>query len=609
MPLRIEDYAIIGDCETAALVGRDGSIDWLCWPRFDSGACFAALLGNPEHGRWRIAPAEPKARITRRYRTDTLILETRFETDTGVATLTDFMPLRGEHSRLVRLVTGERGRVAFCAELVIRFGYGEIIPWVTKAKDRTLRAVAGPDLLVLHTSARLRGENLKTVGEFSVGEGESVSFVLTYGPSHLPDPSPVDPRKLLRDTVGFWSDWSANSAVDGPWAEVLKRSLITLKALTYAPTGGLVAAATTSLPERLGGKRNWDYRYCWLRDATLTLLAFMNTGFFDEARAWREWLLRAVAGSPDQMQIMYGLAGERRLVEIELPWLPGYENAAPVRVGNDAHRQLQLDVYGELLDTLHQARKGGLAPDTSGWALQLAILDHLEQTWSQPDHGIWEVRSEPKHFTYSKVMAWVAFDRAIKSAEDFQLQGPTDRWRALRLEIHADVCRRGFDEELGSFVRSYGAKEADASLLLLPAVGFLPGDDPRIGGTVAMIERTLLRDGLVRRYDTAHSVDGLPPGEGAFLACSFWLVDAYMLTGRHAEARSLFERLLALRNDLGLLSEEFDPDAGRLVGNFPQAFSHLALVNSACNLDRMNKPADQRAADAGPKTPATGSPR
>jgi len=596
MPMRIEDYGIIGDCETAALVGRDGSIDWLCWPRFDSGACFSALLGSPEHGRW-IIRSTSSARITRRYRPDTLVLETRFETESGVAVLLDFMPHRRPHPHVIRVVTGEQGSVSFSTELAIRFGYGEIVPWVTKNEDGDLRAVAGPDKLLLRSSVALRGENFKTVGEFAVSAGESAAFVLTYESSHLPDPPAVDPSKLLRETEEFWRRWSSTCNITGMWAEAVKRSLITLKALTYLPTGGLVAAATTSLPEQLGGPRNWDYRFCWLRDATLTLLAFMNTGYYDEARAWREWLLRAVAGSPNQLQIMYGLAGERRLVELELTWLPGYEGSQPVRIGNDAHRQLQLDVYGELLDTLHQGRKGSLAPDESGWALQRAILADLEQRWCEPDNGIWEVRSEPVHFTYSKVMAWVAFDRAIKSAKAFGLSGPIERWRALRLAIHTEVCHRGFDAERGSFVRSYGAKDLDASLLLLPVVGFLPAADPRIRKTVELIERTLVRDGLVRRYDTLQSNDGLPPGEGMFLACSFWLVDAYSMLGRHDDATRLFERLLALRNDLGLLSEEYDTRNGRLVGNFPQAFSHLALVNSACNLSRAGQPAEQRAAE------------
>src|SRR5215470_8365753 len=594
MPLRIEDYAIIGDCETAALVGRDGSIDWLCWPRFDSAACFCALLGSPENGHWAIAPRSASARITRQYRPDTLILETRCETDSGVATLIDFMPLRGNRSHLIRIVAGERGSVTFATELVVRFGYGKIVPWVTRTEQGDLRAVAGPDMLLLRSSVALRGKNFRTVGEFTVSAGEKLAFALTYAPSHLPDPPAVDPFQLLQATEQFWREWSSTCNIDGPWAPAVKRSLITLKALTYAPTGGLVAAPTTSLPEQLGGPRNWDYRYCWLRDATWTLLAFMNTGYHEEARAWREWLLRAVAGSPNQMQIMYGLAGERRLTEHELSWLPGYEQSLPVRIGNDAHRQLQLDVYGELLDALHQARKSALAPDESGWALQIAIMAHLEECWREPDHGIWEVRSEPEHFTYSKVMAWVAFDRAIKSAESFGLAGPVERWRELRHVIHSEICTRAFDTELASFVRSYGSTNVDASLLLLPAVGFLPPRDERIVGTIKMIERTLVEDGLVRRYDTVRTSDGLPAGEGMFLACSFWLVDAYVMLGRYDDATKLFERLLSLRNDLGLLSEQYDTECDRLVGNFPQAFSHLALVNSASNLARVRKPAEQR---------------
>jgi GH15 family glucan-1,4-alpha-glucosidase len=599
MPLRIEDYAIIGDCETAALVGRDGSVDWLCWPRFDSGACFAALLGSPDNGRWSIACTSPGARVTRRYRPDTLILETRFETDTGTATLIEFMPQRVGHSHVIRLVQAERGSVSFKTELVIRFGYGEVVPWVTKTEHGRLRAIAGPDKLMLQSSVALRGENFKSVGSFTVSKGEAASFVLTYAPSHLPDPPPVEPWKLMQQTDTFWRDWTACCKITGPWTDTVKRSLITLKALTYAPTGGLVAAATTSLPEHLGGTRNWDYRFCWLRDATLTLLAFMNTGYYEEARAWRAWLLRAAAGMPRQMQIMYGLAGERRLTEYEVGWLPGYEGSAPVRIGNAAHQQLQLDVYGELFDALYQARKGGIAPDQDGWALQIAVLvSDLEHRWREPDNGIWEVRSERQHFTHSKVMAWVAFDRAIKSVEAFKLEGPIDHWRKLRQDIHDEVCRLGFDAELGSFVRAYGSKELDASLLLLPAMGFLPPDDPRIRGTVKAIEQRLVVNGFVRRYDTAQSADGLPAGEGVFIACGFWLVDAYVLLGRHDDARKLFERLLKLQNDLGLFSEEYDPGAGRLVGNFPQAFSHLALVNSACNLSRLEKPAEQRSEHA-----------
>jgi GH15 family glucan-1,4-alpha-glucosidase len=592
---RIEHYAMIGDCESAALISRGGSIDWLCWPRFDSDACFAALLGTKDNGRWIIAPTDPAARVTRGYRGDTLILETRFETAEGAAKLVDFMPLRDANSNLIRLVIGERGTLRMRTELVIRFGYGAIVPWVTRLDDGSLRAVAGPDMLVLHTPAELHGEEWTTVGEFTVTKGQCLPFVLTYCASHLPLPQAPNPYTALAATEAFWRDWAAHCQAEEPWRAPIVRSLVTLKALTYAPTGGIIAAPTTSLPEQLGGPRNWDYRFCWVRDATLTLLALMNADYFDEAESWRDWLVRAVAGSPQQMQIMYGIAGERRLSEWELPWLTGYEGSSPVRVGNAAHGQLQLDVYGEVMDALHVARRGGLAASESGWAVQRALLAHLENIWAEPDEGIWEIRGPRCHFTHSKVMAWVAFDRAIKSAEQFRLDGPVERWRALREEIHADVCRRGFDRELGSFVQCYGTKQLDASLLLLPCMGFLPPDDPRIGGTIAAIERELMVDGLVRRYDTRQTDDGLPPGEGAFLACSFWLVDAYVMLGRLDDARRLFDRLVALRNDVGLLSEEYDPAAGRLMGNFPQAFSHVALVNSAFNLTRVRKPAEQRA--------------
>jgi GH15 family glucan-1,4-alpha-glucosidase len=595
MPSRIEDYALIGDCETAALVSREGSIDWLCWPRFDSDACFAALLGSPDHGRWLIGPRDPPARITRHYRKDALILETSFETADGAATLIDFMPLRGRSPNIIRIVAGTRGRIAMRTELVLRFGYGAVVPWVTRLDNGGIRAVAGPDMVTLHSAVPLRGENMTTVGEFIVESGQEVSFVLTYAPSHLPPPTSPDPAAALAATERFWADWSGKCQAADSCPEVVMRSLITLKALTYAPTGGIVAAPTTSLPEHVGGPRNWDYRFCWLRDATLTLLALMNAGYYEEAHAWREWLLRAVAGSPDQIQIMYGIGGERRLTEWEVPWLPGYENSAPVRIGNQAHNQLQIDVYGEVMDALHHARLGGLAASESGWAIQMALLQRLEKVWCEPDESIWEIRSARRHFTYSKVMAWVAFDRAIKSAEKFDLQGPIEHWQQLRAQIHDEVCHRGFDRELGSFVQAYDGKELDASLLLLPAVGFLPPDDPRISGTVREIERRLIIDGLVVRYDTGRVVDGLPPGEGAFLACSFWLVDAYILLGRHDDARKLFDRLVGLCNDVGLLSEEYDARAGRLVGNFPQAFSHVALVNSAFNLNNAAKPAEQRA--------------
>jgi GH15 family glucan-1,4-alpha-glucosidase len=571
MPLRIEDYALIGDCQTAALIGRDGSIDWLCWPGFDSDACFAALLGAPKHGRWLIAPIDETARVTRRYRPNTLILETRFESAEGIATLVDFMPRGRTGSSVVRLIIGERGRIRMRTEMVIRFGYGATVPWMTKLDDGTRRAVAGPDMALLRTTAPLRGEDFKTVGEFTVGLGETVPFTLTYMPSHWPIPAAENPLDQLRATQKYWLDWTAKSRISGPWADTVNRSLITLKALIYAPSGGMVAAPTTSLPEHIGGSRNWDYRFCWLRDATLTLLALMNAGYLDEAQAWREWLLRAAAGKPNQLQIMYGIKGERRLTEWEVAWLPGYDKSSPVRVGNAAHTQLQLDVYGELMDALHHARQGGLASSESGWTLQQGVLEHLEEVWPKMDCGIWEVRGGARHFTFSKIMAWVAFDRAVKSAEAFNLDGPLDRWREQRRKIHEDVCRRGFDPELGSFVRSYGSKELDASLLLLPTVGFLPPGDPRVRGTVEAIERELLSDGLVMRYDTAESGDGLSSDEGVFLACSFWLVDTYVLLGRMADAHRLFERLLALCNDVGLLSEEYDPRTGRLLGNFPQA--------------------------------------
>jgi GH15 family glucan-1,4-alpha-glucosidase len=595
MPSRIEDYALIGDCEAAALVARNGSLDWLCWPRFDSDACFAALLGSGEHGHWRIAPREETARSTRRYRPNTLILETRFECTEGAVTIVDFMPIAGVRSSVVRLVVGERGRVRMCTDLVLRFGYGAIVPWVTRLEDGTLRAIAGPDMVLLRTPVRLVGQDLTTVGEFTVAAGETVPFVLTYAPSHCPPSEPLDSQSALATTERFWTTWANGCRPPAHCSDAVLRSLITLKALTYRPTGGIVAAPTTSLPERLGGTRNWDYRFCWLRDATLTLLALMDAGFYDEAESWREWLIRAVAGSPEQAQIMYGIAGERRLTELEVPWLPGYEGSRPVRIGNAACSQLQLDTFGEVSDALYQARCKGLAATDSGWALQLALLAHLEGIWTEPDEGIWEMRGGRQHFTYSKVMAWLAFDRAIKSAEQFALKGPLDHWREVAAAIHADVCRRGYDRELGSFVQSYGSKQLDASLLLLPIVGFLPPEDPRVRGTLRVIERRLQVDGLVMRYDTAASHDGLPAGEGAFLACSFWLVDAYILQRRWQDARVLFQRLLDLQNDVGLLSEEYDPSTRRLVGNFPQAFTHVALINSAFNLTRLEEAKERRA--------------
>ncbi|HEX7021052.1 MAG TPA: glycoside hydrolase family 15 protein [Gemmatimonadaceae bacterium] len=601
MAARIEDYALIGDCETAALVSRDGSIDWLCWPRFDSGACFAALLGGPEHGRWIITP-DGSSRSTRRYRGDSLILETEFTTDEGTVCVIDLMPMRATNSDLVRIVVGKSGTVRMKTEIILRFGYGANVPWVTRLDDGSLRAIAGPDMVVLRTDVPLRGEQLTTVGEFTVSEGESVPFVLTWGPSHLAPPESVDATDALRDTEEFWRQWVQRCKYEGKWWDPVIRSLVTLKALNYRPTGGIVAAPTTSLPEQIGGQRNWDYRFCWLRDATLTLLVLMDAGYYDEARDWRNWLLRAAAGSPSQVQIMYGIAGERHLLEWEVPWLPGYEKSAPVRIGNAAHDQLQLDVYGEVMDALHQARSGGIDNSVEAWQLQKKLVQHLTEVWDTPDHGLWEVRGPPQHFTHSKVMAWVAIDRAVKSVEQFGLDGPLDDWRALRQRIHDEVCQRAYDAKLGAFVQAYGSHQLDASLLLMPLVGFLPASDPRIKRTVECIEQRLLVDGFVLRYDTAKTDDGLPPGEGAFLACSFWLADNYVLLGRHDDARNLFERLLSLRNDVGLLAEEYDPRLCRQVGNFPQAFSHVALVNTALNIGHVERqnaphPAAQRSED------------
>jgi GH15 family glucan-1,4-alpha-glucosidase len=594
MPSRIEDYALLGDCETAALVARDGSVDWLCWPRFDSGACFSALLGSPDNGRWLIEPCGATTRRARRYRDHTLILETDIETAEGAVTLLEFMPPRGKASDLVRIVQGRRGAVAMRTELVIRFEYGSLVPWVTQHDDQTLCAVSGPDMVVLRTPIALRGEHRKTVGEFTVAAGDSIPFVLTYGASYLDPPARIDPMQALADTEAYWRDWSGRFRQEDEWTEPVIRSLITLKALTYRPTGGIVAAPTTSLPEQLGGSRNWDYRFCWLRDATFTLLSMMNCGYHEEARAWRAWLLRAVAGDPAQVQIMYGLAGEHRLAEWEVPWLDGYEGAKPVRIGNAASEQIQLDIYGEVMDALHHGRAGRLAAGKAGWELQQELLKHLETIWSKPDKGIWEVRGGPRHFTYSKVMAWVAFDRSVKSAEQLGLDGPIAHWRALRRRIHQEICEQAFNAEIGAFVQSYGSKELDASVLLIPLVGFLPPSDPRVRGTVAAIERRLVVDGLVLRYDPDTAKDGLTGNEGAFLACSFWLADNFVLLGRRDDARQLFQRLLALRNDVGLLAEEYDPHARRLVGNFPQAFSHIALVNTAHNLSKTRKPAEQR---------------
>ncbi|PLZ01487.1 glucoamylase [Burkholderia sp. WAC0059] len=589
MPALIEDYALIGDGHTAALVSRAGSIDWLCWPRFDSGACFAALLGTEDNGRWLIAPEAESAdvKITRRYRGETLILETDFETPEGAVTLVDFMPPGNGWSELVRIVIGRRGTVRMHMELVLRFDYGFSVPWVSRLTyENGLKATVGPDTAVLRTPVDLQGENMRTVAQFEVKAGERVPFSLSYAPSHLRIPPPRDPHTALARTENFWDEWSSRGTVEGRWAAPIRRSLITLKALAYEPTGGIVAAPTTSLPEQLGGTRNWDYRYCWLRDATITLLAMMRGGHYDEARAWRVWLGRVMAGSPEQLQIMYGIAGERRLPEFEVEWLPGYEGARPVRIGNNAVGQLQLDVYGEVMNALHLARIGGLQADDTAWSIQCAMLEHLKQIWREPDEGIWETRGGRQHFTFSKVMAWVAFDRAIASAETFGLPAPLDAWRAERETIHATVCEHSWNAALGTFTQVYGGTELDASLLLIPLVGFLPAADPRAVGTVAAIERELLHEGFVMRYRTTGFDDGLPPGEGTFLACSFWLVDNLALQGRMDEARAMYERLLALANDVGLLAEEYDPVAGRLVGNFPQAFSHVALVHTGLNLMR-----------------------
>ena len=593
----IEDYGVIGNCETAALVGKDGSIDWLGLPRFDSPACLTALLGGPENGRWQIAPTEADARISRRYRGDTLILETQFETAAGSVVLVDCMGRRDDGTDVVRLVRGLSGSVAMRMELVIRFDYGWVVPWVRKLPDGRLTAVAGPDRLTLSTPVEPRGEDMKTVAEFTIAAGEEVPFVLTWSPSFRAIPEPADAASTVETATAGWRDWARAYRVEGSgeWSEAVLRSLITLKALTHRETGGIIAAITTSLPEQLNGPRNWDYRFCWLRDATITLYALLNSGFIEEADDWREWLLRAIAGAPPQMQIMYGIAGERRLTEYEIPWLTGYEGAAPVRIGNAASDQLQLDVYGEVMDALYQARRMGLKSSEAAWSLERALVEHLETIWDQPDEGVWEVRGGRRHFTHSKVMTWVAFDRAVRSIEEFGLPGPLERWRGLRERIHDEVCERAFNADTNAFGQSYGAREMDASLLLLPLVGFLPADDPRIRGTVAAVEKHLLKDGFVARYDTASTVDGLPGDEGAFLACSFWLADNYILQERYDDARALFERLLSLRNDLGLLAEEYDVRAKRQVGNFPQAFSHVALINTAHNLSRSYGPAQHRA--------------
>ena len=593
MALPLEHYALLGDCQTAALVGTDGSIDWLCLPRFDSGACFAALLGTPENGRWRLNLPEPVQATRRAYRPGTLVLETEFEHDGSTVRVIDFMSLRSSVADVVRIVEGVRGTGRMRMDLTLRTDYGAVVPWVQRTKDGIV-AIAGPDLLRLRSAVPLTNENFATVAEFNVSEGQRLSFDLTWSPSHLEEPPALDCERALADTEQFWTQWSSRCTNNGPWREAILRSALTLKALTYAPTGGIIAAPTTSLPEHMGGVRNWDYRYCWLRDATFTLLALMHAGYDEEARAWREWLLRAAAGKPSQVHIMYGLAGERRLPEFELRHLPGYENSAPVRVGNGAHTQFQLDVFGEVMDALHQSWRKGIGSGDHAWRIESALIEFLESNWNRPDCGIWEVRGPMRHFTHSKVMAWVAMDRAVKGIQQFGLDGPLDRWTALRDEIHADVCRNGFNADAGAFVQFYGSTLLDASLLMIPLVGFLPPTDPRVRGTVDAIQRHLTTDAFVARYRTIPDVDGLPPGEGAFLMCSFWLADNLELMGRHDEARHVFERVLEVRSDVGLLSESYDVGAARLVGNYPQAFSHVGLINTARNLSRVHGPADER---------------
>lgn len=595
VPLKIEDYAVIGDTHSLAIVGRDGSIDWLCLPRFDSGACFASLVGNPKNGRWKLAPRGEIIETKRRYRPDSLVLETEMRTRDGVVRIIDCMPLRGRYPNVVRIVEGVSGSVPMELELVIRFDYGRVLPWV-RSIDGRLRAVAGPDALVLTTPIATKGKDLATVAEFVVNAGDRVPFVLTWYPSHEQVPEQPDALHAVAKTEAWWQAWAARCTEHGPHRDAVVRSLITLKALTYAPTGGILAAGTTSLPEVLGGNRNWDYRYCWLRDATFTLYALLHAGYKEEATAWRDWLLRAVAGSPADLQIMYGPAGERHLEERTMDWLDGYEGSRPVRLGNAAAGQLQLDVYGEVLDSFHQARRLGVPPDAASWDLQRLICEWLESSWSQPDEGLWEIRGPRQQFTHSKVMAWVAMDRAVKAVEENGMRGPVERWRSVRADIHREVCAKGFDAGRGTFTQAFGSKDLDASLLLIGGVGFLPPEDPRVKGTIAAIERELVRGGFVSRYPTSdqRGSDGLAGKDSAFLACSFWLVDALLLDARRDDAESLFAHLLTVRNDVGLLSEEYDVDRKRLVGNFPQAFSHVALINSACSLSKPDGPVQHR---------------
>jgi GH15 family glucan-1,4-alpha-glucosidase len=593
---RIEDYALLGDLQTAALVGRSGSVDWLCFPRFDSSSCFSALLGGSEHGRWLIAPLDGGPATERRYRDHTLILESEWQTNAGRVRVIDFMPPRDESPDIIRIVEGLEGTVTMRTELVIRLDYGSLVPWITRWDVRTLVAVGGPDGLLLRSPIQLEPEGWMHTAEFNVRAGDRIPFVLTWFPSHEEKPRPVDAEQELVDTESYWRTWMKDCKYEGDYGDAVYRSVITLKALTYQPTGGIVAAPTTSLPERIGGERNWDYRYCWLRDATFSLYALLNAGFVAEARAWRDWLLRSVAGDPANVQILYGIGGQRRVPEQVLPWLPGYAGSLPVRIGNAAHEQFQLDVYGEVMDVLHQARVHGLDPDDHAWSLQRTLLDFLEGAWDRPDEGIWEVRGPRRHFTHSKVLAWVAFDRAVQAFERWQLPGTVERWRRLRQDIHEEVCREGFNAELNSFTQSYGSTDLDASTLLIPILGFLPPHDPRVIGTIEAIQRDLMRDGFVERYRTSevNPVDGLTGGEGVFLPCSFWLVDALVMIGRVDQARELFERLLSVQSDIGLLAEEYDPAGGRMLGNFPQAFTHVGLVNSAYNLSQHKGPAEQR---------------
>ena len=593
--MQLEDYGLIGDTHTAALVGRNGSIDWLCLPRFDSNACFASILGDERHGRWIVSPAAAHCRVSRRYRAETLILETEFETDEGRVRLIDFMPPHQRYPTVVRIVEGLTDAVPMRMELVLRFDYGSVVPWVQR-EEKSLNAIAGPDAVTLTSPVKTRGEHCTTVADFVVRKGERIPFMLMWHPSHEPAPAAPDAESAARETEDWWREWTSRCHIDGEWREAVVRSLITLKALTYAPTGGIIAAPTTSLPERLGGVRNWDYRYCWIRDATYTLYALLTAGYRAEAEAWRDWLLRAVAGDPAQLQIMYGVGGERRLTEYELDWLPGYEGSSPVRTGNRAWRQIQLDVFGEVMDTLHQARRAGVHTNARGWDIQSNMMEYLESKWREPDEGIWEVRGPRRHFVHSKVMAWVAMDRMVHDIETFHLPGDVERWKRVREDIHREVCDRGFDNHRSTFTQYYGARHVDASLLMIPLVGFLPPNDPRVSGTVRAIEHDLRRHQLVMRYseDQQQKIDGLPRGEGMFLACSFWLADTYTLQGRRAEATALLRRLLELRNDVGLLAEEYDPEAGRLLGNFPQALSHLSLVNTVFSLVEQSGPAQHR---------------